>query len=139
MPTYKNETTSPISWGGNMWKPGEEKILSFFVPASDLGLTQTATTPAVPGLFMAGSGDKSVAAGTPLKVDVPYPSRSGRYTLSVACMEGETTLALGDGATTITLGDGLDWMREGVPWERCSSITLSSTAGATVRVLMEEV
>lgn len=121
-----------------MWEPGGSKELPFFVPYSDLGLTKTADTPAVPGLFMAGSGDKAVEAGTPLVVDVPYPSRSGKFTLSVACMEGEATLALGDGATAITLGDGLDWMREGVPWDRCSSLTLASTAGATVRVLMEE-
>ena len=138
MPTYKNETTSPISWGANHWKPGESKGLSFFVPYSDLGLTKTADTPTVPGLFMAGSGDKTVAAGTPLTVEVPYPSQSGKFMLSVIVTSGEVDLKLGTGETEAALDTSKMYYRENIPWNRCNSLTLTSAEGATVKVTMEE-
>jgi len=138
MPTYKNETTSPISWGGNFWKPGESKELSFVVPASDLGLTKTADSPAPTHLILTCSGKKTVEAGTPLSIDVPYPARGGKYVLSVEPTEGDVALKIGSGTTGIPLGVGTAWVKT-LEWKYAPSITLESAAGATVTVVAEEV
>jgi len=134
MPKYKNNQEYPIFWKGSDWAPGEEKQVPFFVP-SEAGLTKTGATPATDPVVLVGGVARTVEAGVPLELDIPYPP-SGRMKVSVLYGEGSCSLYLGDGETPVAINPG-DF-QDSLPWERCPSLRLESSAGATVYVLVTE-
>lgn len=133
MPTYKNNTASQVYWRNILWEPGEIRALTFFVPATDLGLTETASTPAVtPPVLI--SEDITLLAGVAQTKAIPY---SARVQISAMATTGAATLSIG--AKEIPLDSSADYVSTVLPWDKVASIGLISTAGATVRLLVEGV
>lgn len=133
MPTYKNNTASQIYWRNILWEPGESRALTIYVPATDLGLTETAATPAVASPVLL-SEDVTLVAGVVQEKDVPY---AARIQVSAAAISGTATLTVGD--KEIILDANTDYASTPLAWSRVASVSLISAAGATVRLLVEEV
>jgi len=133
MPTYKNNGTTQIYWRNILWEPGESRALTFFVPHSDLGLTETASTPAViPPVLI--SEDVVLSAGAAQTKTIPY---SARVQISAMATSGTATLSMG--TKEVPLDSSADYVSTVLPWDKVASIGLVSTAGATVRLLVEGV
>jgi hypothetical protein len=133
MPTYKNNTASQIYWRNILWEPGEIRALTLFVPHSDLGLTETAATPAVtPPVLI--SEDVTLVAGVAQTKAIPYNSR---VQISAVSLTGEAIMSMG--TKQIKLDANADYVSTALPWDKVSSIGLVSAAGATVRLLVEGV
>jgi len=133
MPTYKNNTASQIYWRNTLWEPGEIRALTFFVPATDLGLTETTATPAVASPVLV-SEDVTLVAGVAQTKAIPY---SARVQISAMATTGTATLTIG--TKDIPLDSSADYVSTALPWDKVGSIGLVSTAGATVRLLVEGV
>lgn len=133
MPTYKNNGTTQIYWRNVLWEPGQTRALTYFVPYGDLGLTVTDALPAVDSPVLL-SEDVVLSAGVVQKKDVPY---AARIIVSVAAVTGTATLTVGD--KEITIDDTTDYVSTPLAWSKVESLSLSSSAGATVRLLVEEV
>lgn len=133
MPTYRNDKDYPVSWGAKLWAPGEERPVPFFMPG-DLGLTKTSDDPA-PASPILMSQDIEIAAAGSESLEIPYPP-SGRYLLSALAISGEASIAIG--GKEILLDSTADYNGR-LPWGSVPSVTISSTEGATVRILAEEV
>ena len=133
MPTYKNATESQIYWRNILWEPGEIRALTFYVPHSDLGLTETAATPAVtPPVLI--SEDVTLVAGVAQTKAIPY---SARVQISAMATTGTATLSMG--TKEVPLDSSADYVSTVLPWDKVSSIGLVSASGATVRLLVEGV
>ena len=133
MPTYKNNGTTQIYWRNILWEPGESRALTLFVPATDLGLTETASTPAVtPPLQL--SEDVVLLAGVAQTKIIPY---SARIQISAVSLTGEAVLSMG--AKQIKLDANADYVSAVLPWDKVGSVGLVSAAGAMVRLLVEGV
>ena len=133
MPTYKNNTASQIYWRNILWEPGEIRALTLFVPHSDLGLTETASTPAVvPPVLL--SEDVTLVAGVAQTKAIPY---SARVQISAMATSGTATLTMG--TKEVPLDASADYVSTVLPWDKVGSVTLASAAGATVRLLVEGV
>ena len=133
MPTYKNNTASQIYWRNILWEPGESRDLTYFVPYGDLGLTVTDALPAVDSPVLL-SEDVVLSAGVVQEKDVPYDAR---IQVSAAAISGTATLTVGD--KEIILDANTDYASTPLAWSRVASVSLISAAGATVRLLVEEV
>jgi len=134
MPTYKNNTDSQIYWRNILWEPGEIRALAFYVPDSDLGLTVTSALPAV-GSPVLVSEDVVIGAGVPEEIEIPY---SARIIVSAIATTGTASLDINGEAIPVDSTAGYE--STVLPWAKVGGIlTLSSTAGATVRLLVEEV
>ena len=133
MPTYKNATESQIYWRNVLWEPGQILALTFYVPATDLGLTETAATPAVASPVLV-SEDVTLVAGVAQTKAIPY---SARVQISAMATSGTATLSMG--AKEVPLDSSADYVSTALPWDKVGSIGLVSTAGATVRLLVEGV
>ena len=133
MPTYKNNTASQIYWRNILWEPGESRALTFYVPATDLGLTETAATPAVASPVLV-SEDVALVAGVAQTKAIPY---SARVQISAMATTGTATLTMG--TKEVPLDASADYVSTVLPWDKVASIGLVSTAGATVRLLVEGV
>lgn len=133
MPTYKNATSNQVYWKSVLWQPGESRALTFFVPHSDLGLTETASTPVVAPPVLV-SEDITLLAGVAQTKAIPY---SARVQISAMATTGSATLSIG--AKEITLDSSADYVSTVLPWDKVESVGLVSAAGATVRLLVEEV
>lgn len=133
MPTYKNNTASQVYWRNTLWEPGEIRALAFYVPHADLGLTETAATPAVASPVLV-SEDITLVAGVSQTIAIPY---SARVQISAMATTGAATLSIG--AKEIPLDSSADYVSTVLPWDKVASIGLISTAGATVRLLVEGV
>ncbi len=133
MPTYKNAGVTQIYWRNKLWEPGESLALDFYVPHTDLGLTLTASTPAVsPPVLL--SEDITLAAGVAQTKAIPY---APRIVVSMVALTGTTVLTIG--TKTLTLDANADYTSTVLPWDKVASLKLESTAGATVRLLVEGV
>jgi len=133
MPTYKNNTASQIYWRNILWEPGEIRALTIYVPATDLGLTETAATPAVASPVLV-SEDITLVAGVAQTKAIPY---SARIQISAVATTGTATLTMG--TKEVPLDASADYVSTVLPWDKVASIGLISTAGATVRLLVEGV
>jgi len=133
MPTYKNNTASQIYWRNTLWEPGEIRALTFFVPATDLGLTETTATPAVASPVLV-SEDVTLVAGVAQTKAIPY---SARVQISAMATTGTATLTIG--TKDIPLDSSADYVSTALPWDKVGSVGLVSAAGATVRLLVEGV
>ena len=133
MPTYKNNGTTQIYWRNILWGPGEIRALTFYVPHADLGLTETASTPAVASPVLV-SEDITLVAGVAQTKAIPY---SARVQISAMATTGSAVLSVG--AKEIPLDSSADYVSTALPWDKVASIGLVSTAGATVRLLVEGV
>mgnify|MGYP001200814134 FL=1 len=133
MPTYKNNTASQIYWRNILWEPGEIRALTIYVPATDLGLTETAATPAVASPVLV-SEDVTLVAGVAQTKAIPY---SARVQISAMATTGTATLTIG--TKDVPLDSSADYVSTVLPWDKVASIGLISTAGATVRLLVEGV
>lgn len=133
MPTYKNNGTTQIYWRNVLWEPGESRALTYFVPYGDLGLTVTDALPAVDSPVLL-SEDVVLSAGVGQEKDVPY---AARIIVSAAAVNGTATLTVGD--KEIILDANADYVSTPLAWSKVGSISLISAAGATVRILVEEV
>ena len=133
MPTYKNATDSQIYWRNVLWEPGQTRALTYFVPYTDLGLTLTDALPAVDSPVLL-SEDVTLVAGVSQKKSIPY---AARIIVSAAAVTGTATLTVGD--KEITIDDTTDYVSTPLAWSKVESLSLSSSAGATVRLLVEEV
>ncbi|OQC00195.1 MAG: hypothetical protein BWX80_03467 [Candidatus Hydrogenedentes bacterium ADurb.Bin101] len=133
MPTYKNNTASQIYWRNILWEPGEIRALTIYVPATDLGLTETAATPAVASPVLL-SEDVTLVAGVAQTKAIPY---SARVQISAMATTGTATLTIG--TKDVPLDSSADYVSTVLPWDKVASIGLISTAGATVRLLVEGV
>ena len=91
MPTYKNNTASQIYWRNILWEPGESRSLTIYVPATDLGLTETTATPAVASPVLL-SEDVTLVAGVAQTKAIPY---SARVQISAMATTGTATLTMG--------------------------------------------
>lgn len=133
MPKYKNATDVQIYWRNDLWNPGDVKTLKNYVPHEDLGLTVIDASPEVPSPILV-SEDVVIAAGTPEAIDIPY---APRIIISAVTLAGEGALVVGE--QEIALDDKADYISTALRWDKVGSIELKSTAGATVRLLVEEV
>ena len=133
MPTYKNNGTTQIYWRNVLWEPGQTRALTYFVPYGDLGLTVTDALPAVDSPVLL-SEDVVLSAGVVQDKDVPY---AARILISADAISGTATL--GVGGKEITLDDKTKYESTPLAWSKVESISLISAAGATVRLLVEEV
>ena len=133
MPTYKNNGTTQIYWRNILWEPGESRALTFYVPATDLGLTETAATPAVASPVLV-SEDVTLLAGVAQTKAIPYSAR-----VQISAMATSGTAVLTIGVKEIPLDSSADYVSTVLPWDKVASIGLISTAGATVRLLVEGV
>jgi len=133
MPTYKNNGTTQVYWRNILWEPGESRALTFYVPATDLGLTETAATPAVASPVLV-SEDVALVAGVAQTKAIPYSAR-----VQISAMATSGTAVLTIGVKEIPLDSSADYVSTVLPWDKVASIGLISTAGATVRLLVEGV
>ena len=133
MPTYKNNTASQIYWRNILWEPGESRVLTIYVPATDLGLTETAATPAVASPVLV-SEDITLVAGVAQTKAIPY---SARIQISAVATTGTATLTIN--GEDIVIDSNAGYTSTPLPWAKVESVGLVSTAGATVRLLVEEV
>ena len=133
MPTYKNNTASQIYWRNILWEPGESRALTIYVPATDLGLTETATTPAVASPVLL-SEDVTLVAGVAQTKAIPY---SARIQISAVATTGTATLTIN--GEDIVIDSNAGYTSTPLQWAKVESVALGSTAGATVRLLVEEV
>lgn len=133
MPTYKNATDSQIYWRNVLWEPGQTRALTYFVPYGDLGLMVTDALPAVDSPVLL-SEDVVLSAGVAQEKAIPY---AARIIVSAAAVTGTATLTVGD--KEITIDDTTDYVSTPLAWSKVESLSLSSSAGATVRLLVEEV
>jgi hypothetical protein len=133
LPTYKNNTASQIYWRNILWEPGEIRALTFYVPATDLGLTETAATPAVASPVLL-SEDVTLVAGVAQTKAIPY---SARVQISAMATSGTATLTIG--TKDVPLDSSADYVSTVLPWDKVESVGLISVAGATVRLLVEGV
>lgn len=134
MPTYKNNETAQIYWRNILWEPGQTRALTFYVPHADLGLTETAATPAVDSPVMV-SEDVVIGAGVPEEVEVPYTAR-----IIVSAISTNGTASLDINGEEIPVDSSAGYVSTVLPWSKVGGIlTLSSAGGATVRLLVEEV
>ena len=133
MPTYKNNGTTQIYWRNVLWEPGQTRALTYFVPYGDLGLTVTDPLPDVESPVLL-SEDVVLSAGVVQEKDVPY---AARVLISAAAISG--TAILGIGGKEITIDDKTRYESTPLAWSKVESISLISAAGATVRLLVEEV
>lgn len=133
MPTYKNNTASQVYWRNILWEPGESRALDFYVPATDLGLTETAATPAVASPVLV-SEDVALLAGVAQTKAIPYSAR-----VQISAMATSGTAKLTMGTKEVPLDASADYVSTVLPWDKVASVGLVSTAGATVRLLVEGV
>ena len=133
MPTYKNATDSQIYWRNVLWEPGQTRALTYFVPYGDLGLTVTDVLPDVESPVLL-SEDVVLSAGVVQEKDVPY---AARIIVSADAITGTATLGIG--GKEITIDDKTKYESTPLAWSKVGSISLISAAGATVRLLVEEV
>jgi len=135
MPRYKNEGSTPATWQGTTWAPGQESDALLFCPPS-IGLTKISDLPAVPGVILL-SCDVTVGAGESREVAIAYPV-SGRAWISCVPVSGSAAVRLGDGAAMIPLDDTTGWGCE-VCWLWADRVAVSSVSGGAVRILVEEI
>jgi len=133
MPTYKNNGTTQIYWRNVLWEPGQTRALTYFVPYGDLGLTVTDALPDVESPVLL-SEDVVLSAGEGYLAVIPY---AARILISADAITGTATL--GVGGKEITLDDKTKYESTPLAWSKVESISLISAAGATVRLLVEEV
>jgi len=133
MPTYRNNRTTQIYWRNVLWKPGQTRALTYFVPYGDLGLTVTDALPDVESPVLL-SEDVVLSAGEGYLAVIPY---AARILISADAITGTATL--GVGGKEITLDDKTKYESTPLAWSKVESISLISAAGATVRLLVEEV
>jgi hypothetical protein len=133
MPTYKNNGTTQIYWRNVLWESGQTRALTYFVPYGDLGLTVTDDLPAVDSPVLV-SEDVTLEAGAVQEKAIPY---AARIIVSATAVTGTATLTVGD--KEITLDDTADYVSTPLAWSKVESVSLVSAAGATVRLLVEEV
>jgi len=133
MPTYKNNTASQIYWRNILWEPGESRALTIYVPATDLGLTETAATPAVASPVLV-SEDITLVAGVAQTKAIPY---SARVQISAMATSGTATLTVN--GEDIVIDSNAGYTSTPLQWAKVESVGLVSAAGATVRLLVEEV
>jgi len=133
MPTYKNNGTTQIYWRNVLWEPGQTRALTYFVPYGDLGLTVTDALPDVESPVLL-SEDVVLSAGEGYLAVIPY---AARILISADAITGTATL--GVGGKEITLDDKTKYESTPLAWSKVESLSLSSSAGATVRLLVEEV
>ena len=133
MPTYRNNGTTQIYWRNVLWEPGQTRAITYFVPYDDLGLTLTDALPAVDSPVLL-SEDVTLVAGVAQTKTIPY---AARIIVSAAAVSGTATLTVGD--KNITVDEITDYVSTPLAWSKVGSISLISAAGATVRLLVEEV
>lgn len=133
MPTYRNNGTTQIYWRNVLWEPGQTRALTHFVPHGDLGLTVTDALPAVDSPVLL-SEDVVLSAGEGYLAVIPY---AARILISADAITGTATL--GVGGKEITIDDKTKYESTPLAWSKVESISLISAAGATVRLLVEEV
>jgi len=133
MPTYRNNGTTQIYWRNVLWEPGQTRALTYFVPYGDLGLTVTDALPDVESPVLL-SEDVVLSAGEGYLAVIPY---AARILISADAITGTATL--GVGGKEITLDDKTKYESTPLAWSKVESISLISAAGATVRLLVEEV
>jgi len=133
MPTYRNNRTTQIYWRNVLWEPGQTRALTYFVPYGDLGLTVTDALPDVESPVLL-SEDVVLSAGEGYLAVIPY---AARILISADAITGTATL--GVGGKEITLDDKTKYESTPLAWSKVESISLISAAGATVRLLVEEV
>ncbi len=129
MPTYKNTKDHPISWGARTWTPGEEKPVSFFMPAA-LGLVKISDDPA-PAPQVLVSQELVIDAEGSSTIVIPW---SERYLLSAIAITGAAKLKIS--GAFVPLDDKADYVGV-LEWGRVPQLELSSVSGATVRILVE--
>jgi len=103
------------------------------VPYGDLGLTVTDALPDVESPVLL-SEDVVLSAGEGYLAVIPY---AARILISADAITGTATL--GVGGKEITLDDKTKYESTPLAWSKVESISLISAAGATVRLLVEEV
>jgi len=133
MPTYRNNGTTQIYWRNVLWEPGQTRALTYFVPHGDLGLTVTDALPDVESPVLL-SEDVVLSAGVAQEKAIPY---AARILISAAAISGTATLGIG--GKKITIDDKTRYESTPLAWSKVESISLISAAGATVRILVEEV
>lgn len=133
MPTYRNNGTTQIYWRNVLWEPGQSRALTYFVPYGDLGLTVTDALPDVESPVLL-SEEVVLSAGEGYLAAIPY---AARILISADAITGTATL--GVGGKEITLDDKTKYESTPLAWSKVESISLISAAGATVRILVEEV
>ncbi len=134
MPTYKNEKSYPISFGRHYWVPDEEKRVPFFVPAEEIGLTVVSDDPK-PRSQVLYSGELTIPLGETVVLPIPY---CRKLSLQAATEGGGVVeISLGDRAIRLDGKYGLDLDR--LDWDRLGKISLFSSEGATVNLLIMEV
>lgn len=147
MPTYKNENTynsksfTKPDGGVLVVQPGKTVELNFAVPYADLGLTEVdASSPAIHDKVLVSNSYTLEAVGSQ---DIAIPFTNRRFSISVVAGSGEIAVLKKAGSTKgIPINDttgGYMSPEKGEIWAECSSINISSTDGATVTVIVEEV
>ena len=137
MPTYKNENAFPVYWRNMLWNPGETKAVSNGkVPYDErLSLTKISDEPKVSSPVLV-SEDVTLVAGVAQTKVIPY---SPRIVVSAVAISGTASIFIGDSEDGITLDAHTGLEGTVYEWSSVGSIGLVSTAGATVRLLVEGV
>lgn len=133
MPTYKNNTNSPIRWGLLDWAPGEERAVGEYLP-TELNLTETDTAPIPPSPLLV-SDTITITAGVPEVVSIPYSAVIKISAQTVGA--GLATLSIGGKGVDLTPEVG--WESVPLRWTSVGYLVLSSAAGASVQLLVEAV
>ncbi len=137
MPTYKNENAFQVYWRNISWSPGETKVLSSMkVPYDgELALTKISDEPKVQSPVLV-SEDVVIVAGVAQLKAIPY---NARIIISASSISGEASIFIGDSEDAITLDSHTALEGAVYDWSKVASLKLESTAGATVRLLVEGV
>lgn len=134
MPKYKNNTAAPIVWGRFYFEPGQELTVNVYIPTDKTGLTLVAATPAPKSQLLLFES-YTLAAGGSQTVDIPY---CNKFALGVlTANSGQATVTIG--GISADIGESFGLSLDSLLWERNAVMTITSTAGATINVVVSEV
>lgn len=136
MPTYKNETQSPISFYTWIWNPGETKVVMGYVPSS-LNLTKIDSSPVIDPLLYVNES-LTVPVGTPTEIEIPVPTLSPIYHISISVATGTLKLKFNDASNKeITVGAN-EIFDQSMYWHIAPKIILNATTEAFVSIIVSE-
>ena len=132
MPKYKNNNNYTTYLNNIKFAPGAEISIPLYAP-DELGLTQTAAEPIPPTQILL-SQQITITAGGSTNIVVPS---CDKFSLSIMT-KGSDEAVITIGGKTININAVLGLSLSGLYRTRNAKFSVSSTAGATVSILVVE-
>lgn len=136
MPTYRNDTDKKITDGDRNymeWVPGQERLLSFYIPHEKLGLTLVQSN-GVSDVSVHSDWMVSLTPNDPITLELPY---FDAFELSLYADTGHASVTIGDNENQFWILQGESHFSH-YSYSRCPNITLISDEDSTIRIKQEE-